>query len=264
MKWHSFPAVRWALFRIRGPRSYAMTSGSSSYSVSWLCKKKKTWWTCRLYSVGLFLSLFFPCLLKKLQKRERTCRAYMKVMERRFRPTLLAPPPPHFFSPLSCWPQPKFSSMLPLHCHVSPPSSPSFIFFLYLYLYMCMFLLPHARRHTSCIIWGGGRGGSYLCSCACLFSFSTCDDSGELLLSFPLFPIVSLLYVFTPRLHVWMASPSLVPLVYFCLNLFFFFFCLHLQPERALQSSSLLNIANLAHGSSVWKNCLDLFHVCFW
>lgn len=215
-------------------------------------KKKKKAGELADYTVWVYFYLFFSLSVKKASKARKDLQSIHEGNGATL-PPHSARTPPHLFSPLSCWPQPKFSSMLPLHCHVFPSSSPSFIFFLYLYLYMCMFLLPHARRHTSCIIWGG-VGGSYLYSCACLFSFPTCDDSGELLLSFPLFPIVSLLYVFTPRLHVWMASPSLVPLLYFCLNLFFF--CFHLQPERALQSSSLLNIANLAtaamFGKIVW------------
>lgn len=264
MKWHSFPAVRWALFRIRGPRSYAMTSGSSSYSVSWLCKKKKTWWTCRLYSVGLFLSLFFSLSVKKASKARKDLQSIHEGNGATLPPHSARPhpPPPSTFF-LRCRVDLSPSSAACSLCTVMyspPPPRASFSFCICIYiLCVCFYCLMRAGTHLVLSEGGRGVGGSYLCSCACLFSFSTCDDSGELLLSFPLFPIVSLLYVFTPRLHVWMASPSLVPLVYFCLNLFFFVlfcFCLHLQPERDLQSSSLLNIANLAtaavFGKIVW------------
>lgn len=52
------------------------------------------------------MSLFFICcfsfLIKKLQKRERTCRAYMKVLEQCFCPLFLLPSPPLFLCYCIC------------------------------------------------------------------------------------------------------------------------------------------------------------------
>lgn len=74
-----------------------MGSGSIAYIVRVLMIQSS--WTCANY-----VSLFFICSLsflikkkkKKLQKRERTCRAYMKVLEQCFCPLCLLPPPPLF------------------------------------------------------------------------------------------------------------------------------------------------------------------------
>lgn len=140
---------------------------------------------------SIFISLFFPCLLKKLQKRERTCRAYMKVMERCFCPTLLAPtPPPSLYLRCRVDLSPSSAACSPLHCHVFPPSSPSFIFFLYLlFIYVYVFIASCVQAHILYYL-----RGSYLCSCGCLFSFATCSDSGPTFVVFSLFPFVSLLY----------------------------------------------------------------------
>lgn len=157
MKWHSFPAVRWALFRIRGPSSYVMTSGSSSYSVSWLCKKKKLV-NLQIIQCGSIFISFFPCLLKKLQKRERTCRAYMKVMERRFRPTLLAPPLPTFF--LRCRVDLSPSSAACSLCTVMyspPPPRASFSFCICIYICVCFYCLMRAGTHL--VLSEGGWEG---------------------------------------------------------------------------------------------------------
>ena len=81
------------------------------------------------------MSLFFICsfsfLIKKLQKRERTCRAYMKVLEQCFCPLCLLPSPPLFlcYCTVPALYRPKFSSMHPLHCHVLPPPCASCFFF---------------------------------------------------------------------------------------------------------------------------------------
>lgn len=53
----------------------------------------------------LCVSIFYICssfLIKKLQKRERTCRAYMKVLEQCFCPLCLLPSPPLFLCYCIC------------------------------------------------------------------------------------------------------------------------------------------------------------------
>lgn len=171
------------------------------------------------YTVWVYFYLFFSLSVKKATKARKDLQSIHEGNGATLSPHSARPP---FFSlsPLSCWPQHKFSSMLPLHCHVFPSSSPSFIFFLYLLcIYVYVFIASCAQAHILYYLRGGRR---VLFMQLCLFVFPPNNDSGELLLSLPSFPIVCLLYVFAPRLHAWMALPYLVPPVYFCL---FFFVC---------------------------------------
>lgn len=125
----------------------------------------------------------------------------MKVLEQCFCLLCLLPPPPLSLSMLLCWPQPKFSSMLPLHCHVLPPPLPE----LHLFIYLCFFFVLRTRRHTSCFIWGG----LFMQSCLCVFLPSMRRQwwilSFFLVLSF--FLCLSLIRVYT-RMHVWMPNTT--------------------------------------------------------
>lgn len=168
MKWHSFPAVRWALFRIQGPRSYVMTSGSSSYSVSWLCKKKKAGELAD-YTVWVYFYLFFSLSVKKASKARKDLQSIHEGNGATLPPhSARNPPPPPFFSAVVLT-SAQVQQHAPSALSCIPLLLPELHFLsVFVFIYVYVFIASCAQAHILYYLRGGG---GVLFIQLCLFVF---------------------------------------------------------------------------------------------
>lgn len=153
-------------------------------------------WTCANYVSIFYLFFFFS------NKKASKTRADMQGIHEGTGAMLLPnssccrPPPPLFLCYCIC-PQPKFSSMYPLHCHVLPPPCASCLFF-----FFCWVITLHTDAIVPKVLSKSKRSHLQLLRwlffmdvymCLCVFSPPLCVDSnGVFSFSF----CFSLLYVF--------------------------------------------------------------------
>ncbi len=203
-------------------------------------------WTCANY-VSLFFICSFSFLIKKLQKRERTCRAYMKVLEQCLCPLCLLPSPPLSLCYCIC---PSQSSAACTVCTVMYsllPVLPAF-------LSNCTQRQSYpkcfpSQREVISNYWGGFF--TWMCMCLCVFSPPSMRWQRCCILFFILFfPIVCFLSVYS-RLHVWMHNTTtqtnillLHPSHYSFAEGFAALLQFLLLYETSLQYKTLLNIAS--------------------
>lgn len=162
-----------------------MGSGSIMYIVRVLTIISS--WTCA-NDLSFFLICSFSYLIKKASKTRKDMQGIHEGTGAMLLPTLLAAAPSSI-PVLLCMPQPKFSSMYPLHCHVLPLSAlPFFLSNCLTHRHSLIKVLLLSHREVNSNYWGD----FFTWMCLCLFP-SLCTGSGVILLFFLLFRIVCFL-----------------------------------------------------------------------
>lgn len=163
---------------------------------------------------SIFISFFSPLSVKKASKARKDLQSIHEGNGAMLLPHSARTHPP-FSLYLRCRVDlsPSSAACSPCTVMYSPPLDPPELHFrsvFVIYIRVCFYCLMRAGTH---LVLSEG----VLFMQLWLFVFlPNVRRQRRTFVVFPLFPFVSLLYVFALGLNAWMASPSLVPLVFCC------------------------------------------------